>query len=249
MPMDNVSIFIPFRGLHWKSLNSHPNFQWAFEMNPRWAHASASPHRCPNWMSTTQDTNWRRWAQSSVRFWASRISSKPSIFWTKNTPIRNVSQHFGLKNGCTITVRRKLSVTNCVTAPLALHFVTKRNCWSHRITSKLLVCSYVSVRSGLISSRCRFVYAIDESGRESFIVPSNVPKDLNKKMECLSEYDQYMKLHLRNVQNVRRPRNPGMLPRIPHLHVWFRTEEAITMHLSNGIVQVTLERRAGAIES
>ena len=83
---------------------------------------------------------------------------------------------------------------------------------------------------------------IDQETREHLYSLTMFSEHLHKKVTLLKYFRGYMNEHLLRAgdtiptEQVRRP--CGEMTRLPFLSAWFRTRNAIVLHLSNGIVQV-----------
>jgi polo-like kinase 1 len=82
------------------------------------------------------------------------------------------------------------------------------------------------------------VHFIDKEGKESYFTVNNYPHKLEKKMKLLTYFKRYMSEHLVKAGANAVVKEGDSISRIPHLHTWFRTQCAVVMHLTNGIVQV-----------
>ncbi|XP_030339137.1 serine/threonine-protein kinase PLK1 [Strigops habroptila] len=79
---------------------------------------------------------------------------------------------------------------------------------------------------------------IEQKGTESYFTVRSYPSALNKKIELLKYFRNYMSEHLLKAGANITPREGDELARLPYLCTWFRTRRAITLHLSNGTVQI-----------
>lgn len=67
----------------------------------------------------------------------------------------------------------------------------------------------------------------------------NYPVELTKKVTLLSYFRSYMDDYLQKAgADVAAMREGDELARLPCLRTWFRTENAIILHLSNGTLQI-----------
>lgn len=82
------------------------------------------------------------------------------------------------------------------------------------------------------------VHYITKSGEESYHTMEMFPSHLDKKMKLLSYFRRYMNEHLVKAGASVAPRDSDALSRIPSMFQWFRTSNAVIMHLNNGSVQV-----------
>uniref|UniRef100_A0A7E4VY55 Serine/threonine-protein kinase PLK n=1 Tax=Panagrellus redivivus TaxID=6233 RepID=A0A7E4VY55_PANRE len=76
-----------------------------------------------------------------------------------------------------------------------------------------------------------------EHGREVFFKSGEKPKELNKKMVLLQYFVKYMHDQLITA-SAHSPESAKKMSRPPCLISWFRTDSAIVLHLSTGLVQV-----------
>lgn len=77
---------------------------------------------------------------------------------------------------------------------------------------------------------------IDSTGGEYFFSKSNLPKPLNKKVELLKYFRNYMNKYLANTGS--KIREEEGLARLPYVSDWFRTRTALVFYLTNGTLQV-----------
>ncbi|XP_022665993.1 serine/threonine-protein kinase PLK1-like isoform X2 [Varroa destructor] len=86
------------------------------------------------------------------------------------------------------------------------------------------------------------VHFIDHQNRESYHTIDAYPKDLEKKVVLLKYFRQYMQQHLMTAgADVPVPACVDVA-RVPYLRVWFRTQSAIVLFLSNGTLQLNFFR-------
>ncbi|XP_010156222.1 PREDICTED: serine/threonine-protein kinase PLK1, partial [Eurypyga helias] len=79
---------------------------------------------------------------------------------------------------------------------------------------------------------------IEQNGTESFFTVRSYPSALSKKITLLKYFRNYMSEHLLKAGANITPREGDELARLPYLYTWFRTRNAIILHLSNGTVQI-----------
>ena len=115
----------------------------------------------------------------------------------------------------------------------------------------------------------RNLHYIDRDGHEEFHMRSQRPEHLKKKVTLLNYYSDYMSDHLLKVKTkinnhytleehkrymtppissvqtgaAMGPKEGDEIARLPHLRSWFRTHNAIVLHLSLGILQVSAHTR------
>ncbi|KZC14453.1 Serine/threonine-protein kinase PLK1 [Dufourea novaeangliae] len=64
------------------------------------------------------------------------------------------------------------------------------------------------------------------------------PSELEKKMKLMNFFLKYMKEHLMKAGSSINVKPCDAMSRIPYIHQWFRTQNAVVMQLSNGTVQI-----------
>ncbi|XP_061685671.1 serine/threonine-protein kinase PLK1-like [Syngnathoides biaculeatus] len=79
---------------------------------------------------------------------------------------------------------------------------------------------------------------IDKTAQESYMSVAKYSSALNKKVTLLKYFRTYMSEHLLKAGANMAPQEGDELARLPYLSLWFRTESAIVLHLSNGTVQI-----------
>eukprot|EP00118_Oscarella_pearsei_P026386 m.309833 g.309833 ORF g.309833 m.309833 type:complete len:600 (+) comp48146_c0_seq1:94-1893(+) len=83
---------------------------------------------------------------------------------------------------------------------------------------------------------------IDREGHEEFHLLCERPDHLKKKVTLLDYFSNYMSEHLLKTGAAMGPKEGDEIARLPHLRSWFRTRNAIIMHLSLGIFQINFFR-------
>jgi len=78
---------------------------------------------------------------------------------------------------------------------------------------------------------------IDKHNHESFFTIDKTPEKLNKKKTLLEYFHNYMSENLLKAGSGVTPQ-PQDSARLPFLRAWFRTREAIVLHLNIGILQI-----------
>lgn len=77
---------------------------------------------------------------------------------------------------------------------------------------------------------------IDATGGEYFFSKSNLPKELNKKVDLLKYFRNYMNKYLANAGS--KIREEEGMARLPYISDWFRTRTALVFYLTNGTLQI-----------
>ena len=85
----------------------------------------------------------------------------------------------------------------------------------------------------------RNIHYIDKDSSEYYYTDENYPAELEKKMKLLTYFRRYMNDHLVKAGASVAPKECDQLSRIPYLHSWNRTNNAVVMSLTNGTVQVS----------
>ena len=82
---------------------------------------------------------------------------------------------------------------------------------------------------------------IDRDGHEYLYTLNVFADSLQKKVTLLKYFRGYMAEHLLKAgQNIpTQQQDPQEMTRMPFLRCWFRTRNAIVLHLSNGTLQVS----------
>ncbi|KAL0615990.1 Serine/threonine-protein kinase PLK1 [Plecturocebus cupreus] len=78
----------------------------------------------------------------------------------------------------------------------------------------------------------------ESAGTESYLTVSSHPNSLRKKITLLKCFRNYMSEHLLKAGANISPHEGDELAWLPYLQVWFCTQNAIILHLSNGSVQI-----------
>lgn len=79
---------------------------------------------------------------------------------------------------------------------------------------------------------------IDEEGKEHYHTLKGYPKYLEKKVTLLKHFLTYMNDHLLKAGAGTKGAKEDESARLPFLKQWFRTKEAIVLHLTNGTLQI-----------
>ncbi|PFX24395.1 Serine/threonine-protein kinase PLK1 [Stylophora pistillata] len=79
---------------------------------------------------------------------------------------------------------------------------------------------------------------IDEEGKEHYHTLKGYPKYLEKKVTLLKHFLTYMNDHLLKAGAGAKGAKEDESARLPFLKQWFRTKEAIVLHLTNGTLQI-----------
>ncbi len=86
---------------------------------------------------------------------------------------------------------------------------------------------------------CRNIQYIERDGAEHFHTLSKFSDSLHKKITLLKYFRSYMNEHLLKAGADVTPREGDEMTRLPFLKTWFRTRNAMVLHLSNGTLQVS----------
>lgn len=73
---------------------------------------------------------------------------------------------------------------------------------------------------------------------EHYYTVSHYPEKLQKKITLLHYFKNYMSEHLQKTGADMPIREGDELARLPILRIWFRTQSAIVLHLTNGTLQL-----------
>ncbi len=87
-------------------------------------------------------------------------------------------------------------------------------------------------------SHFRNIQYIERDGTEHFHTIKQYPENLAKKITLLKYFRSYMNEHLLKAGADVTPREGDEMTRLPFLKTWFRTRNAMVLHLSNGSLQV-----------
>jgi len=82
------------------------------------------------------------------------------------------------------------------------------------------------------------IHYIERDGKEHYHTIRQFPETLGKKVTLLKYFRNYMNEHLLKAGADMRPREQDEMIRLPFLRTWFRTRNAIVLHLSNGTLQI-----------
>ncbi|VDN08266.1 unnamed protein product [Thelazia callipaeda] len=82
------------------------------------------------------------------------------------------------------------------------------------------------------------VQYLQRKNHELYYTMSNYPDHLRKKMTLLQYFKNYMTEHLQKAGGDLPVREGDELARLPVLRIWFRTQSAIILHLTNGTLQL-----------
>lgn len=77
---------------------------------------------------------------------------------------------------------------------------------------------------------------IDATGGEYFFSKTSLPKELNKKVDLLKYFRNYMNKYLANTGS--KIREEEDMARLPYISDWFRTRTALVFYLTNGTLQI-----------
>ncbi|KAK6973775.1 serine/threonine-protein kinase PLK1 [Biomphalaria glabrata] len=94
-----------------------------------------------------------------------------------------------------------------------------------------------STRMTLLSNGDNIHY-IERNGEEHYHTIRQFPETLSKKVTLLKYFRNYMNEHLLKAGANMTPRDSDEMIRLPFLRTWFRTRNAIVLHLSNGTLQI-----------
>jgi len=86
------------------------------------------------------------------------------------------------------------------------------------------------------------VQFIDNANREVYFTMKRFPNELQKKVVLLRYFNQYMQQHLMKAGADAASIRASDMARLPYLRIWFRTQSAIVLFLSNGILQLNFFR-------
>jgi len=86
------------------------------------------------------------------------------------------------------------------------------------------------------------VHFIDQKNVETYYTITEYPKTLEKKVILLKYFRQYMQQHLMTAGADAPAPRANAVARLPYLRVWFRTQSAIVLFLSNGTLQLNFFR-------
>lgn len=82
------------------------------------------------------------------------------------------------------------------------------------------------------------IHYIERDGKEHYHTMRLFPEALSKKVTLLKYFRNYMNEHLLKTGANMTPRDSDEMIRLPFLRTWFRTRNAIILHLSNGTLQI-----------
>ncbi|XP_005094273.1 serine/threonine-protein kinase PLK1 isoform X2 [Aplysia californica] len=82
------------------------------------------------------------------------------------------------------------------------------------------------------------IHYIERDGKEHYHTIRQFPETLGKKVTLLKYFRNYMNEHLLKAGANMTPRDSDEMIRLPFLRTWFRTRNAIVLHLSNGTLQI-----------
>ncbi|CAG5126905.1 unnamed protein product [Candidula unifasciata] len=82
------------------------------------------------------------------------------------------------------------------------------------------------------------IHYIERDGTEHYHTLKQYPEGLGKKVTLLKYFRNYMNEHLLKAGANMTPRDSDEMIRLPFLRTWFRTRNAIVLHLSNGTLQI-----------
>ncbi|RUS69884.1 hypothetical protein EGW08_022352 [Elysia chlorotica] len=82
------------------------------------------------------------------------------------------------------------------------------------------------------------IHYIERDGKEHYHTMRMFPEALSKKVTLLKYFRNYMNEHLLKTGANMTPRDSDEMIRLPFLRTWFRTRNAIILHLSNGTLQI-----------
>ncbi|XP_059164290.1 serine/threonine-protein kinase PLK1-like isoform X2 [Physella acuta] len=82
------------------------------------------------------------------------------------------------------------------------------------------------------------IHYIERDGKEHYHTLRLFPESLGKKVTLLKYFRNYMNEHLLKAGANMTPRDSDEMIRLPFLRTWFRTRNAIVLHLSNGTLQI-----------
>ncbi|BFZ04092.1 hypothetical protein BsWGS_07131 [Bradybaena similaris] len=82
------------------------------------------------------------------------------------------------------------------------------------------------------------IHYIERDGTEHYHTIKQFPEGLGKKVTLLKYFRNYMNEHLLKAGANMTPRDSDEMIRLPFLRTWFRTRNAIVLHLSNGTLQI-----------
>ncbi|CAL1547050.1 unnamed protein product [Lymnaea stagnalis] len=82
------------------------------------------------------------------------------------------------------------------------------------------------------------IHYIERDGKEHYHTIRLFPESLGKKVTLLKYFRNYMNEHLLKAGANMTPRDSDEMIRLPFLRTWFRTRNAIVLHLSNGTLQI-----------
>ncbi|XP_071440522.1 serine/threonine-protein kinase PLK1 [Hetaerina americana] len=82
------------------------------------------------------------------------------------------------------------------------------------------------------------LHYIDRDRQEHYYTTKEYPSTLEKKMKLLNYFLRYMAENLLKAGGGVAPTPSDDLARPPWLHEWFRTSQAVVMHLTNGTLQI-----------
>uniref|UniRef100_A0A1B6FL54 polo kinase n=3 Tax=Cuerna arida TaxID=1464854 RepID=A0A1B6FL54_9HEMI len=86
------------------------------------------------------------------------------------------------------------------------------------------------------------VHYIERTGEESYYTMGTTPAEIDKKMKLLSYFRRYMSDHLIKAGAAHARQECDRLTRVPYMHIWKRSNNAVTMQLTNGTIQVNFSR-------
>ncbi|KAI4502511.1 hypothetical protein M0802_002423 [Mischocyttarus mexicanus] len=82
------------------------------------------------------------------------------------------------------------------------------------------------------------IHYINRDGNELYFTVDDFPTSLDKKMKLMIFFLKYMNEHLLKAGGSIAVKQSDSLSRIPYMHQWFRTQNAVVMQLTNGTVQI-----------
>lgn len=82
------------------------------------------------------------------------------------------------------------------------------------------------------------VHYIERTGEEHYYTMNSTPPEIEKKMKLLSYFRRYMTDHLIKAGAAHARQECDRLTRVPYMQTWKRSSHAVTMHLTNGTIQV-----------
>ncbi|XP_053998386.1 serine/threonine-protein kinase polo [Hylaeus anthracinus] len=90
----------------------------------------------------------------------------------------------------------------------------------------------------IMLANCFNIHYINREGDELYYTVSEYPPELEKKMKLMNFFLKYMKEHLMKAGSSFAVKPSDAMSRIPYMHQWFRTQNAVVMQLTNGTVQI-----------